>query len=129
MSIAAEYDGYDPDNLLIDREEWEIHFQDILEKSPEVAEGLARVSFYLLQAIKNDPEGSVQACNSLMDGIEWAYLFTDAHKAAFKLFLLSIEGNLRIPDEPVELIGGAVKRGIEIAKKNKRRRLRKGRDL
>ena len=121
MSIASDWGEYDPDNVIVDREEWEIHFQDILEKSPEAAEGFARVLFYLLQAVENGPEGLAQASNSLRDGIEWAYLYTDAHKSALKLFLFYIEGKLMDPDGPEQLIGGAVVRATAAARKSRTR--------
>ena len=114
MSIASEYNGYDQDNLLFDRETWEINFEEMIEKSPDTAENLARVLLLLLEAIESGPEGIAQASNSLKDGIEWAYLYTDAHRTAFRLFLLYIEGRLLVPDEPNELIRPAIARGIAL---------------
>ncbi|MGH9823743.1 MAG: hypothetical protein ACREDR_10905 [Blastocatellia bacterium] len=122
MTIASEYEGYDPNNTVVDRETWEINFEEMIEKSPRTAENLARVLLLLLEAIESGPEGIVQVSNSLKDGIEWAYLYTDAHRTAFRLFLLYIEGRLDIPDQPDELIGEAVARGIETAKRQTKKR-------
>ena len=47
----------------------------------------------------------------LLDGIEKIYLHTNAHKAAVKLYLLSLEGNLKPQDEPLNLINAALERG------------------
>ena len=125
VTIASEYSGYDQDNLIFDRETWQINFEEMIEKSPRTAENLARVLLLLLEAIESGPEGIVQVSNSLKDGIEWAYLYTDAHRTAFRLFLLYIEGRLEIPDEPDRLIGEAVARGIETARRlTKKRRNR-----
>ena len=125
MTIASEYSGYDPDNTVVDPETWEINFEEMIEKSPRTAENLARVLLLLLEAIESGPEGVSQVSNSLKDGIERAYLYTDAHRTGFRLFLLYIEGRLDIPDQPDELIGEAVARGIETAKRlTKKRRNR-----
>jgi hypothetical protein len=47
----------------------------------------------------------------LLNGIETIYLHTDAHKAAVKLYVLSLEGNLKVQDEPLNLINAALERG------------------
>ncbi|HKV38852.1 MAG TPA: hypothetical protein VJX67_06540 [Blastocatellia bacterium] len=122
MSIASDYNGYDADDCAIDLDTWEMHFQEVLEKDPELAEGLTRVLFYLLDAIESGPKGVAQAKNSLKEGIAWAYTYTQAHKAALKLFLLYVEGRLTVPDEPQRLIAGAVARGIEDAEKSRTRK-------
>ena len=123
MSIASEYNGYDHDNLLFDRETWEIKFEAMIEKSPGTAEDLARVLLLLLEAIESGPEGVAQVTNSLKDGIEWAYLYTDSHRIAFRLFLMYIEGRLEVADQPDELIGPAIARGVEaVIRETKRRK-------
>jgi len=124
VSIASEYDGYDADDCAIDLDTWEMYFQEVLEKYPEVAEGFVRVHFYLLEAMERGSKGIAQTKNSLKEVIEWAYTFTPAHKAALRLFLLYVEGRLTVPDEPHRLINEAVARGIEDAKKSETRRKR-----
>ncbi|MGH9759854.1 MAG: hypothetical protein ACREDR_14230, partial [Blastocatellia bacterium] len=76
MTIESKYNGCDPNKVVIDRETWEICFEEVLEKSPGTLENLARTLFYLLTAIESGPEGITKASNSLKDGIEWAYLYT-----------------------------------------------------
>jgi hypothetical protein len=39
------------------------------------------------------------------------YLYTDAHKAALKLYVLSLAGELKPQDEPLNLINAAIERG------------------
>jgi hypothetical protein len=39
------------------------------------------------------------------------YLYTNAHKAAVSLYLLSLEGELKPQDEPLNLINAAIERG------------------
>ena len=53
----------------------------------------------------------MQASRALLDSIEVLYLSTNSHKAAVKLYVLSLEGNLNPPDEPLNLINAALERG------------------
>jgi hypothetical protein len=53
----------------------------------------------------------MQASGALLDGIEALYLYTNSHKAAVKLYVLSLEGNLKPQDEPLNLINAALERG------------------
>ena len=52
----------------------------------------------------------MQASRTLLEGIEFIYLYTNAHKAAVKLYVLSLEGNLKPEDEPLNLINAALAR-------------------
>jgi hypothetical protein len=52
-----------------------------------------------------------RASEILSNGIEVSYLYTKAHKAAIELYVLSLEGELKPPDEPLNLINGAIERG------------------
>ena len=146
MSIATEYDGFDPNNVVVDRQDWENSFDNVLENSPQTADDLAHLLFYLLHAIETAMdgypdtrlEGSADGLadglprelgeklkrvkNSLWEGIEYAYLYTGAHKLALKLYLLFMDGSLMDGDDPEELIGGAVQRGIEFSKRSRRKR-------
>ena len=53
----------------------------------------------------------MQASRALLDGIELLYLYTNPHKAAVKLYLLSLEGTLKPQDEPLNLINAVLERG------------------
>jgi hypothetical protein len=94
VGIASEHGRYDFDSVAVDRKRWKIWFQDVLEKSTEMAEGLARALFSLLRVIGRGPEGVPETKFLLRGGIEWAYLYTDAHRAALELFLLYIGEHL-----------------------------------
>ena len=39
------------------------------------------------------------------------YSYTNAHKVALELYVLSLEGDLRPEDEPLNLITAAIERG------------------
>ena len=110
-------------DLLIDERTWRAI------DDPRAAEYMARVLFVIKEAIGGGPEGVREAKEIILANIESAYLHTEAHRAALGLYMLSLTGRLRLEDEPLRLIGGALERGkaqVEIARKarakGKRRR-------
>lgn len=106
--------------LLIDEETWRAI------DDPKTAEWIARVLFVIKESIESGPEGAREASEVILVNIEAAYLQTEAHRAAVRLYMLSLTGWLKPEDEPVRLIGGAIERGraqVEVArKKGKKRR-------
>lgn len=99
------------EHLLADEEDWATILEPALRQDAAVIEGLARLLFRIKRAIDNGPEGATQASRALLDGIELLYLYTNSHKAAVKLYVLSLEGNLKPQDEPLNLINAALERG------------------
>ena len=97
-------------NLLADRETWEIILEPAFCRDPDAVHTFAQLLFTLKEAIESGHEGSLRAINTLLDGIERAYLYTAEHKAASKLYLLSLEGNLKPGDEPLQVINTALER-------------------
>lgn len=97
--------------LLADDLTWKAILEPALCKDSAGIEALARLFFTLKRAIDSGPEGAMQASQTLLNGIESMYLHTKAHKAALKLYVLSLEGNLKPQDEPLQLINGAIERG------------------
>jgi hypothetical protein len=103
-------------DLLIDEETWRAI------DDPKTAAYMARVLFDIKEAIDSGPVGARRASEAILANIESAYLHTDAHGAALRLYLLSLTGHLRPEDEPLQLIGGAIKRGaaqVELAGKGR----------
>jgi hypothetical protein len=103
-------------DLLIDEETWQAI------NDPKTAECIARSLFILREAIKGGADGAEEASDVLLANIESAYLHSDAHKAALKLYLLSLTGHLKPQDEPLQLINEAIKRGtaqIRLAKQGR----------
>jgi hypothetical protein len=96
---------------LTDEEDWAGILEPALCQDAAAIECLARLLFTIKRAIDSGPEGAMQASKTLLDGIESIYLHTNAHKAAVKLYVLSLEGNLKPQDEPLNLINAALKRG------------------
>src|SRR5438270_13584305 len=109
-------------DLLIDERTWQA-----IDDS-KTADLIARGLFILKGAIDSGPEGAREASDAILADIETAYLHTDAHRAALRLYLLSLTGQLKPEDEPLQLINGAIERGvarIEIAKKGRTKRGRR----
>jgi len=96
---------------LADTEDWTSILESALCQDAAAVECLAQLLFTIKSAIDSGPEGAAQASKMLLDGIETIYLYTNVHKAAVKLYVLSLEGNLKPQDEPLNLINAALERG------------------
>ena len=111
----------DCQDLLIDVQTWRAI------NDPATADSIARGLFILKEAIDNGPDGAREASAIILANIESAYLHTNAHKAALKLYLLSLTGKLKPEDEPLQLINGAIERGMAQIKLTGQGRARKKR--
>jgi hypothetical protein len=100
-----------PVTPLPDEEDWTAILEPALCQDAAAVECLARLLFTIKRAIDSGPEGAMRASKILLDGMESTYLHTNAHKAAVKLYVLSLEGNLNPQDEPLNLINAALERG------------------
>jgi hypothetical protein len=96
---------------LADADDWTAILESALSQDAAAIEGLVQLLFTIKSAIDSGPEGAEQASKMLLEGIETIYLYTNAYKAAVKLYLLSLEGNLKPQDEPINLINAALERG------------------
>jgi hypothetical protein len=96
--------------LLVDEDTWKAILEPSLCEDSAAVELLARLLLTLKKVIDSGPEGAMLASHTLLRGVELIYLYTDAHKAALKLYVLSLEGNLKPDDEPLNLINAAVER-------------------
>lgn len=106
-------------DLLIDERTWQAI------DDPKTAEWITRVLFVIKESIESGPEGVREASEIILANIEAAYLHTEAHRAAVRLYMLSLTGWLKPEDEPLRLINGAIERGraqVEFAGKKKGRR-------
>lgn len=96
--------------LVVTHEDWAAILEPALCQDSAAVECLARLLFTIKKAIEAGPDGAAQASRALLAGIEVAYLYTDAHRAAQKLYLLSLTGQLKPQDEPLRVINEAIKR-------------------
>lgn len=99
------------ENLLADETTWNAILEPALCQDPAAVECLAQLLFAIKKAIESGAEGVRQASETLSHGIELIYPYTDAHRAALELYVLSLEGNLKPQDEPLNLINAAIERG------------------
>lgn len=112
----------DCQDLSIDEQTWQAI------DDPKTAEYIARRLFAIKEAMGSGPDGASEASEAILANIEAAYLHTEAHRAALKLYLLSLTGQLKPEDEPLQLINGAIERGVrrvELAGKGKVKRKRR----
>lgn len=103
--------GHQPVDALAYEEDWAAILAPGFRQDASAVEGLARLLYTIKRAIDSGPEGAAQESQMLLDGIESIYLHTAAHKAAVKLYVLSLEGHLKPQDEPLNLINAALERG------------------
>jgi hypothetical protein len=96
---------------IADCETWINIIEPELSKDPDAVESLARLLFIIKEEINSGPKGVVRASQILSDGIGVMYLYTNSHKAALKLYVLSLAGTLKPQDEPLNLINAAIERG------------------
>jgi hypothetical protein len=102
---------HQPVASLADKEDWTAILEPALCQDAAAVECLAQLLFTIKRAIDSGHEGAMQASQTLLNGIELMYLHTNAHKAAVKLYVLSLEGKLKPEDEPLNLINRAIERG------------------
>jgi hypothetical protein len=98
-------------DFLVDAQTWAIILEPALCSDPAAADSFARLLFAIKQAINSGPDGIKQATDALAKGIELTYLYTEAHKAALRLYQLSLTGHLKPQDEPLQLINQAIAKG------------------
>lgn len=99
------------EHLLADEKDWAAILEPALCQDAAAVECLAHLLFRLKRAIDSVPEGAAQVSRTLPDSIALLYPYTNAHKAALRLYVLSLEGNLKPQDEPLNLINAALERG------------------
>lgn len=96
--------------LLADDETWINIIEPELCKDTAAVESLARLLFIIRKEINSGPEGVIRASKILLSGISILYLYTNAHQLALELYLLSLTGELKPQDEPLNLVSAAIER-------------------
>jgi hypothetical protein len=104
------------EKTLVDDETWVNILEPELCKDSAAVESLTRLLFLIKREINSGPVGVLQASKILSNGTDVMYLYTKAHKAALELFVLSLGGELKPQDEPLNLITAAIKRGKQQAR-------------
>ncbi|MCA1566491.1 MAG: hypothetical protein LC803_12785 [Acidobacteria bacterium] len=109
MGLANELPE-DDERLIVDEEWLARSVESILKGDPDAPETLARVFINFRVAIKSGLRGMNQLDEALLAAIETIYLQSRAHVAALKLYVLAQEGQVRIEDEPLNVLGAAIAR-------------------
>jgi hypothetical protein len=109
VSLADELPG-DDEKLFVDQEWLAGAVELILKGDPDAPETLARVFLSFRDAIRSGLRGMNQLDEALVAMIETIYLQSGAHVAALKLYVLAQEGQVRIEDEPLNVLGAAIER-------------------
>jgi hypothetical protein len=102
VKYMADDTEYETDRLLADKETWLLFLETAVCDNPVGANTLARLLFTVKGAIERGPDDLERAINTLLDGIELTYLYTDEHRLALKLYMLYLTGHLK----PQRLTGG-----------------------
>jgi hypothetical protein len=97
-------------SVLFDREDLALTIDLILEGDEHAPLLLGQLFVGFRQAIDSGLHGINQTRQALADSIELIYPHSPAHQAALNLYRLSLEGQLKVEDEPLELINAAIKR-------------------
>jgi len=78
------------------------------------------------RAIDSGSRGVDRASQALLTAVELIYLYSPSHDAALRLYLLSQQGEVKIEDEPVNLINAAIKRTMtRLQSEGERRKIRR----
>ncbi len=111
MVITGEC-PHDDGDLLFDHEDLAVDIALILQGSSHAPDVLARLFITFKKAIDSGLHGVHQTSRALLTAVELTYLYSPAHDAALKLYLLSQQGELKLEDEPVNLINAAISRSV-----------------
>jgi hypothetical protein len=97
-------------SVLFDREDLALTIDLILEGDEHAPLLLGQLFVSFRRAIDSGLHGINQTRQALAASIELIYPHSPAHQAALNLYRLSLEGQLKVEDEPLELINAAIKR-------------------
>jgi hypothetical protein len=106
-------------SVLFDREDLALTIDLILEGDEHAPLLLGQLFVGFRQAIDSGLHGINQTRQALADSIELIYPHSSAHQAALTLYRLSLEGQLKVEDEPLELINAAIQRTTSRTRRRK----------
>jgi hypothetical protein len=105
--------------ILFDREDLALTIDLILEGDEHAPLLLGQLFVGFRQAIDSGLHGINQTRQALAASIELIYPHSPAHQAALTLYRLSLEGQLKVEDEPLELINAAIQRTTSRTRRRK----------
>lgn len=107
--------------VLFDREGLALTINLILEGDEQAPLLLGHLFISFRQAIDSGLHGINDVRQALVDSIELIYPHSPAHQVAFNLYRLSLEGQLKVEDEPLEIINAAIQRTTSRSRKRSTR--------
>jgi hypothetical protein len=105
---------------LFERAELAASLELILSNDARASDELARLLDSFRDALDGGLRGINEARAALVAAVELVYLRTNAHASALRLYRLSLEGQLRVEDEPTRLIDAAIVRNVRVARSSRR---------
>lgn len=96
--------------VLFEREDLALTIDLVLESDEHAALFLGQLFVSFRQAIDSGLHGINETRRALVTAIELIYLHSPAHEAGLNLYRLSLEGELKVEDEPERLINAAIQR-------------------
>ena len=98
------------ERVLFHREDLASTIDLVLEGDEHAPLFLGQLFVGFRQAIDSGLHGINETRKALVTAIELIYLHSSAHESALNLYRLSLEGQLKVEDEPVTLINAAIAR-------------------
>jgi hypothetical protein len=117
--VSEDDQTADKGRVLFDREELALTIDLILKGDEHAPLLLAQLLVSFRQAIDSGLHGINQTRQALANSIELIYLHSPAHQAALNLYRLSVEGELKVEDEPLEIINAAIQRTMSRIRQTK----------
>ncbi len=77
---------------------------ELFAEHPDAAFVFAQSLFMLKKKIGSGPEGTLFVTQAIERGIEKLYPYTTSHQAAYKLYLLAVEGTLLPKHDPTQIV-------------------------
>jgi hypothetical protein len=108
--VSVDDQTPDKPGILFDREDLGLTIDLILKGDDDAPLLLGQLFVSFRQAIDSGLHGISQTRQALSDAIELIYPHSSAYHAALNLYRLSVEGQLKVEDEPLELINAAIQR-------------------
>ena len=105
--------------VLFDRDDLALTIGLILDGDEHAPLLLGQLFVTFRQAIDSGLHGINQTRQALADSIELIYPHSLAHEASLNLYRLSLEGQLKVEDEPLELINAAIQRSTSSSRTRK----------
>lgn len=115
--MSADNQKPDEHGVLFDREDLALTIDLILEGDEHAPLLLGQLFISFRQAIDSGLQGINQTRQALADSVELIYPHSPVHQAALNLYRLSVEGQLKVEDEPLEVINAAIQRTTSRARK------------